>query len=41
VEGRLSPAARRAFLVVGAVMIVLTLTWVNLSRLFPGMHSSA
>ena len=41
VEGRLSPAARRAFLVAGAVMIVLTLTWVNLSRLFPGMHSYA
>ena len=38
---RLSPRAERAFLVAGAVMIVLTLTWVNLSRLFPGMHSYA
>ena len=41
VEARLSPAARRAFLIAGAVMIVLTLTWVNLSKLFPGMHSYA
>jgi len=38
---RLSPKARRMFLVAGAVMIVLTLTWVNLSKLFPGMHSYA
>lgn len=38
---RLSPAADRAFLVAGAVMVVLTLTWINLSRLFTGMHSYA
>lgn len=38
---RLSPNAERAFLVAGAVMIVLTLTWINLSRLFTGMHSYA
>ena len=38
---RLSPRADRAFLVAGAVMVVLTLTWINLSRLFTGMHSYA
>jgi len=41
VEARLSPNSRRAFLIAGAVMIILTLTWVNLSKLFPGMHSYA
>ncbi len=40
-EARLSPAGRRTFLIAGAVMIILTLTWVNLSKLFPGMHSYA
>ena len=30
-----------AFLIAGALMIVLTLTWINLSRLFTGMHSYA
>ena len=38
---RLSPRADRAFLVAGAVIVVLTLTWINLSRLFTGMHSYA
>ena len=38
---RLSSRADRAFLVAGAVMVVLTLTWINLSRLFTGMHSYA
>ena len=38
---RLSPRADRIFLVVGALMVVLTLTWINLSRLFSGMHSYA
>ena len=38
---RLSSLADRAFLVAGAVMVVLTLTWINLSRLFTGMHSYA
>ena len=38
---RLSPRADRVFLVAGAVMVVLTLTWINLSRLFTGMHSYA
>ena len=36
-----SPRADRAFLVAGAVMVVLTLTWINLSRIFSGMHSYA
>jgi len=36
---RLSPLANGVFLWVGAVLIVLTLTWVNFSRIFPGMHS--
>ena len=38
---RLSPRADRVFLVAGALMVVLTLTWINLSRLFTGMHSYA
>ncbi len=38
---RLSPRAQQGFLVAGAVMIVLTLTWINLSRIFTGMHSYA
>lgn len=37
----LSPRADRAFLVAGAAMVVLTLTWINLSRIFTGMHSYA
>ena len=27
--------------ILGLVVIVITLLWVNLSRLFPGMHSYA
>ncbi len=38
---RLSPRAETVFLAAGAVMILLTLTWINLSRLFTGMHSYA
>jgi ABC-type transport system involved in cytochrome c biogenesis permease subunit len=38
---RLSPRADRILLVAGALMVVLTLTWINLSRLFSGMHSYA
>ena len=38
---RLSPRADRIFLAAGAVMVVLTLTWINLSRIFTGMHSYA
>lgn len=40
-EPKLSPAGKRAYLIAGAVMIILTLTWVNLSKLFPGMHTYA
>ena len=41
VRGRISAKGENIFLAVGAVMIVLTLTWINLSRLFTGMHSYA
>ena len=40
-ERRLPARAERAFLVAGAAMVVLTLTWINLSRIFSGMHSYA
>ncbi len=40
-EVRLSRRGRNVFLVVGAVMVILTLTWINLSRIFTGMHSYA
>ena len=39
VRPRLPRWADRTFLVSGAVMVVLTLTWINLSRVFSGMHS--
>ena len=38
---RLSSKGETLFLAAGAAMIVLTLTWINLSRLFTGMHSYA
>ena len=38
---RLSAKGERMFLAAGAVMIILTLTWINLSRIFTGMHSYA
>ena len=38
---RLPRWADRVFLVVGAVLVVLTLTWVSLSKMFSGMHSYA
>ena len=41
VRGRISAKGDNIFLAAGAVMIVLTLTWINLSRLFTGMHSYA
>ncbi len=41
VRGRISAKGENIFLAAGAVMIVLTLTWINLSRLFTGMHSYA
>ena len=40
-----SPETRRrlekALLAIGAVLVILTLTWVNFSRLFSGLHSYA
>ncbi len=33
------PKVERGLLVFGAVMVVLTLTWVNFSRFFTGLHS--
>ena len=41
VRPRLTEKGDRAFLVAGAAMIVLTLTWINLSKIFTGMHSYA
>jgi len=41
VRSRLTPLADRVLLAVGAVMIVLTLTWINFSRIFTGVHSYA
>jgi len=41
VRPSLSEKGDRVFLAVGAVMIVLTLTWINLSKVFTGMHSYA
>ena len=41
VAPKLTSRARNLFLLGGAVMIVLTLTWINLSRIFTGMHSYA
>jgi ABC-type transport system involved in cytochrome c biogenesis permease subunit len=41
VRPRLTAKGDRAFLIAGAVMIVLTLTWINLSKIFTGMHSYA
>ena len=41
VRPRLTTKEDRAFLLAGAAMIVLTLTWINLSKIFTGMHSYA
>ena len=41
VRPHLSVRGERVFLALGAVMIALTLTWINMSRLFSGMHSYA
>ena len=35
------PRAERALRILGAAFIILTLTWVNFSRLFAGLHSYA
>lgn len=36
-----SARAERVLRIVGAVLVVLTATWVNFSRLFPGLHNYA
>ncbi len=41
VRSHLAAKGDRAFLIAGAAMIVLTLTWINLSKIFTGMHSYA
>lgn len=38
---RSRPKVAKALLAFGAVMVVLTLTWVNFSRIFTGLHSYA
>lgn len=40
-RGRVSVRAERIWLAVGAGLVVLTLTWVNLSRFWSGVHSYA
>jgi ABC-type transport system involved in cytochrome c biogenesis permease subunit len=40
-EGAKYPKVNSAWAVAGLVAIVITLIWVNLSRLFPGLHSYA
>jgi len=39
--GASRPRLDRAFLVLGVVLVVLTLTWINFSRYFAGVHSYA
>jgi len=39
--GRKHPRANSVWVVAGLVVIVITLLWVNLSKLFPGLHSYA
>ena len=41
VDGDWRPWLERALRLLGAVMVVLTATWVNFSRLFSGLHSYA
>lgn len=36
-----NPRAERALRILGAVLVVLTATWVNFSRIFPGLHNYA
>jgi ABC-type transport system involved in cytochrome c biogenesis permease subunit len=40
-NGTRAPRILAAFLMLGLLFIVLTLTWINLSRLFPGVHNYA
>ena len=39
--GKRNPRINSTWAIVGMVVIVITLLWVNLSRLFPGLHSYA
>lgn len=39
--GKSRPALNSLWAIVGMVAIIITLLWVNLSRLFPGLHSYA
>ena len=39
--GKKHPRINSAWAIIGLVIIVITLLWVNLSRLFPGLHSYA
>jgi ABC-type transport system involved in cytochrome c biogenesis permease subunit len=39
--GRRFPRINSLWAIVGLVVIIITLLWVNLSRLFPGLHSYA
>jgi ABC-type transport system involved in cytochrome c biogenesis permease subunit len=39
--GRKYPRANSAWVIAGLAVIIITLLWVNLSRLFPGLHSYA
>ena len=41
VYGRSFPRLNMLLVFLGLVAVILTLTWVNLSRLFPGLHSYA
>jgi ABC-type transport system involved in cytochrome c biogenesis permease subunit len=41
ISSHLTPKQKTFFLSLGAIMIILTLTWINLSRIFTGMHSYA
>ncbi|MBN1505519.1 MAG: cytochrome c biogenesis protein CcsA [Sedimentisphaerales bacterium] len=39
--GKLSPRSNSLWAIAGMTAIIITLLWVNLSRLFPGLHSYA
>ena len=39
--GKKHPNMNSLLAILGMVAIIITLLWVNLSRLFPGMHSYA
>jgi hypothetical protein len=39
--GKKHPRANSLWAIAGMAAIIITLLWVNLSRLFPGLHSYA